>query len=135
MVFYQYQNGKKIWRQKWLKSISDLTSIGIPIESEIITNHFSDHQLFVNLANCYFDNILFGIDYNFFITRKFVSQEEYIIVSNWHRELDNYIYSLNNFGDVYILNDNIWIQIIQNGILAKQKLLSILPDFEKQFLN
>ena len=126
---------KKAWRQKWLKSINDLTSIDIPIESEIITNNSSAHQLFVNLANYYFDNILFGIDYNFFIPRKFITQEEYNIISNWHNELENYIFSLSNFGGVYILNDSNWIQIIQNSVLAKQKLISILPESEKIYLK
>jgi len=128
---------KEIWRQSWLESIHKLTSF--KLQNNIIVNMGNgvSYWPFDILVNNYIDKVLLGFDYQYYTDEmNFLSPEEYEIIKDWHNELEDYILLIGDESDeTVILRDRILISFLQNGKLAKQKLLAVLPESEKQYLK
>ena len=89
------------------------------------------------LVNNYIDKVLLGFDYQYYTDEmNFLSPEEYEIIKDWHNELEDYILLIGDESDETVIQrDRILISFLQNGKLAKQKLLAVLPESEKQYLK
>ena len=128
---------KEIWRQSWLESIHKLTSF--KLQNNIIVNMGNgvSYWPFDILVNNYIDKVLLGFDYQYYTDKmNYLSSEEYEIIKDWHNELEDYILLIGDESDeTVILRDRLLISFLQNGKLAKQKLLAVLPESEKQYLK
>ena len=128
---------KEIWRHSWLESIHKLTSF--KLQNNIIVNMGNgvSYWPFDILVNNYIDKVLLGFDYQYYTDKmNYLSSEEYEIIKDWHNELEDYILLIGDESDeTVILRDRILISFLQNGKLAKQKLLAVLPESEKQYLK
>ena len=89
------------------------------------------------LVNNYIDKVFLGFDYQYYTDKmNYLSSEEYEIIKDWHNELEDYILLIGDESDeTVILRDRLLISFLQNGKLAKQKLLAVLPESEKQYLK
>jgi len=127
---------KVIWRQRWLESINKLTSYALQKNSWITIPSGNYHWSFIDFVNCYFKDVLFGFDYQFYIDAAYITQKEYDIIIVWHTELKNYISpNGNDFDNLAIFADKKWLSIMFKGIYAKQKLESAISDVEKEYLE
>ena len=128
---------KEIWRQSWLESIHKLTSF--KLQNNIIVNMGNgvSYWPFDILVNNYIDKVFLGFDYQYYTDKmNYLSSEEYEIIKDWHNELEDYILLIGDESDeTVILRDRLLISFLQNGKLAKQKLLAVLPESEKQYLK
>jgi len=119
---------KEIWRHSWLESIHKLTSF--KLQNNIIVNMGNgvSYWPFDILVNNYIDKVLLGFDYQYYTDEmNFLSPEEYEIIKDWHNELEDYILLIGDESDETV--------ILRDGKLAKQKLLAVLPESEKQYLK
>jgi len=65
-----------------------------------------------------------------------MTQNEYEIIIDWQNELNNYIPpNGNDFDNLAIFLDRKWLSILFKGMYAKQKLISAIPESEKQNLE
>lgn len=128
---------KEIWRHSWLESIHKLTSF--KLQNNIIVNMGNgvSYWPFDILVNNYIDKVLLGFDYQYYTDKmNYLSSEEYEIIKDWHNELEDYILLIGDESDETVIQrDRILISFLQNGKLAKQKLLAVLPESEKQYLK
>ncbi len=80
---------KEIWRKRWLDSINELTSFEVQTKSWQDIENRNPHWSFVEFMCCYFDDLL-CYNYTFYIENNWISKQEYIIIKDWHKSLDNY---------------------------------------------
>ena len=128
---------KEIWRKRWLFAINGLISFEFQ-ENGIAKMTSNDaHSSFNYFVNLYFVDTLFGFNYDFYVGHShWLTQEEYEAVKDWHNELESNLFPNHKY--LYktdILRDNLWLSILQKGILAKQKLKLIIPESEKKYLR
>lgn len=128
---------KELWRQSWLDAINGLTSLELQKNNHVKMNDYSSHRSFDDYVNFYFGELLCGFNYDFYVEEmNWITQEEYETVKNWHYELEYGLFSSFEYSNIEeILNDAIWYSILQDGILVKQKLISIIPEAEKKYLT
>ncbi len=83
----------------------------------------------------YFDGLAVDNNYEDPLKRNLLSENEFKIVENWHKELDAYQTPNNKDYDVSaILNDTEWLRIIEIGEKTKEALSEVLADNEKVIL-
>jgi hypothetical protein len=127
---------KEIWRQNWLSSINELTSISLQTKSWLDLKNTNPHWSFVEFMCCYFDNLFSKYDYQYYIDNGWVSKHEYNIMKDWHEALDKYDSPANNdYDHNSILNDSKWLNIVKTGEIAKNALALTLNENEKQILT
>lgn len=128
---------KEIWRQKWLDSINELTSIDLQKQSWLDNSNTNPHWTFVEFMSCYFDDLFFDDSYyEHYIDIEWVSRQEYEIIKDWHTLLDKYDAPKNDdYDHKSILADNHWLEIVKLGVVAKNKLAQILNPNEKKYLT
>jgi hypothetical protein len=124
------------WRQRWLGSIKEPTSLKLQQNRWLDTNNTNPHWSFAEFMCSYFDDLLADNDYQYYIANKLVSKEEYEIIKSWHNELNGYK-SPNgeDYDHLTILGDENWLRILNIGLVAKQKLIDILPPEDKEILK
>jgi len=124
-----------MWRERWLRSINELTSLELQRKSWLNKAHTNPHWSFIEFTCCYFDDLVIDDNYNYQLDKGWISNLEYELIKDWHIELDNYN-APNN--DVYdnksILNDPKWLEILEIGIKAKEELAKTLDETERDFL-
>lgn len=125
---------REMWRQRWLDSINELTSLDLQNKTWLDKENTNPHWSFVEFRCCYFDDLLCDYDYKYYIETDWITKEEYEIIKEWHNELDNYK-APNDYDHTTILNDKKWLNILNMGVEAKYKLLKILPEVEKEILE
>ena len=127
---------RKLWRDRWLDCINELTSFRLQQESWLDISHTNPHWSFVEFMCCYFDDLSIADNYTDHIAKGFVSQKEFDVISQWHEELDNYTSPNNDdYDHQAILNDSKWLDIVKCGEVAKNNLAKILSDDERQILT
>ena len=128
---------KESWRRNWLDAINGLTSFELHEDLEVKIAYKVSSRSFGDFVNFYFGDLLFGFNYDFYVDEiSWITQKEFEAVKDWHIKLEYALfadgeYSKNN----NIPNETKWPSILHNGILAKQKLLSIIPESEKKYLK
>jgi len=126
---------KETWRQDWLKSINELTSIDIQRNSWLDKNNTNPHWSFIEFIVCYFDDILEGKDYQHFILKGWITQKELESIKDWHKSLEGYESpNHNDYDHESILNDINWIQVVKQGVEAKRNLIQLINNEERKYL-
>ena len=114
---------RELWRVRWKASIEELTSLEHQCETWLNASEPSVHYFFVEFMCCYFDDLLCGMSYSQLVESGYVSEQEKVILIEWHTALDNYNSPQNNdYDDAAILNDPKWIQIAALGAVARVNL-------------
>jgi len=128
---------REIWRLDWLESIYELTSFKFQDNFVAKMANCISYRPFDTLVINYHYKVLFGFNYRYYIeVMKYLSPEECEIIKVWHKELEDYNLLINDDSDEsIIIRDKLLISLLENGKLAVQKLLAILPNSEKRFLN
>jgi hypothetical protein len=125
---------KEEWRQSWLRSINELTSLSLQ-RTSWIGNKTNPHWSFIEFTCCYFDNVLVH-DYSHFIKESWITTKEFEIIENWHNKLTKYNSPNNDdYNHEAILSDLQWIEIVKTGALAKEELFQIIDDKEQLLLS
>jgi len=127
---------KEIWRQRWLESINKLTSYALQKNCWITIPNGNNHSSYDDFVNCYFKDVLFGFDYQFYIGAKYITPKEFEIIIDWRNELKNYFPpNGKDFDNLTIFSDKKRLSILFKGLYAKQKLISAIPEGEKENLE
>ena len=127
---------KKIWREKWLRCINELTSLELQKKSWFDRTQKNPHWSFVEFICSYFADL--GIDdhYKYPIDKGWLTNHEFEIIKDWHEALDKYNSPDNNDNDhAAILTDPKWLDILQRGQEVKRKLAAILNETENEVLT
>lgn len=115
---------KERWRQLWLESINELTSIDLQRDTWLDNNISNPHYSFIEFCACYFDDLLSGMDYQHYIETGWVSPDEYDIIKDWHTDLAGYqAPDDDSYNHSAILQDVRWISIVEKGRQANEKLI------------
>src|SRR5690606_4008924 len=88
--------GKNAWRENWLSSINELTSIDLQRNSWLDKTHTNTHWSFVEFMCSYFDDLAIDNSYNYPLKKGWISNQEFEIVREWHELLDKYNSPKNN---------------------------------------
>ena len=126
---------KKDWRERWLDSIYELTSLNLQKEKWLNLENTNPHWSFIEFLECYFSDLFLDDNYQDALETKYVSIEEFEILKNWHTKLANYISPNNDdYNHSEILADKNWIEIVEIGNDAKHKLIKIVNPEEENIL-
>ena len=127
---------KEIWRENWLHSINELTDLNVQKQSWLNEKLKSPHWSFAEFMCSYFDDLFGSLNYDHFVSENWITENEYLIIKDWHKKLDKYKSpSENEWADNLILNDKKWLKILKIGEVAKRNLAKILTENEKQILE
>lgn len=127
---------REIWRQRWLSSINELTSLELQRKSWLDRHQTNPHWSFVEFMCSYFDDLLCYFPYSHYVELGWVSLREYEVLKDWHEALDNYQAPGNDDNHrEAILADPTWLEIVKEGEKAKLKLAEILSDEEREILT
>ena len=122
------------FRLRWLDSINELTSYNLQQISWLDKNQDNPHWCYDEFYCTYFNDNCIDLGYKYFIDNGFVEKVEYETIKEWHIDLENYSEPKIG-GDIAILNDQKWIDIVEKGSVSKEKLKEIIPSHEKKYLE
>jgi hypothetical protein len=126
---------KENWRKRWLSSINELTSIELQRKSWLDKENTNPHWSFVEFMCSYFDDLVIDDNYKYQIEKNWISKDEHLIISDWHSKLDKYeAPNKDDYNIVGILEDDNWLNIVEIGRAAKEKLVNQLTKDEKEIL-
>lgn len=127
-------NDKNLWRERWLGSINELTSLDLQKISWL--NYTNPHWSFIEFMSCYFDDLSINDNYDYPLDKHLVTRKEYEIIENWHNALSNYNSPKNDdYDNEAIVNDPKWMEISQIGLATKNELAKILNKTDRQILT
>ena len=126
---------KELWRNNWLYSINELTSLELQRKSWLDKSNTNPHWTFVEFMCSYFDDLGIDNNYEYQLNEGWISQNEFEIVKPWHELLDKYNSQTNDDYDFKaILKDKNWQLIIEKGKETKSALSKISSKKENQIL-
>ncbi len=129
-------NDKKKWRERWLGSINELTSLELQTKSWLDKENTNPHWSFVEFMCSYFDDLVIDNNYEYPLHNSWITNREYEIIRDWHQALSAYDSPNNNDHDNdAILKDNTWRDILQLGIDSRHKLAETLDVAERMILT
>ena len=129
-------NDKNKWRESWLGCINELTSLNLQEKSWLDRSHSNPHRSFAEFMCSYFDDLAIDDNYRYPLENGWVTRKEFEIIKDWHKALDEYHSPKNDdYDNEAILNDPRWIEILQTGVNARNKLAETLDGVEKQLLT
>ncbi len=129
------QNQKKLWRDRWLSCINELTSFELQRKSWVDKSNTNPHWSFVEFMCCYFDDLGIDNNYEFQLKKGWIIKKEFDSIAVWHQLLDKYDSPKKDDYDVEaILTDKKWLMIIEEGEKAKNELSGNISDEEKRIL-
>jgi hypothetical protein len=127
---------REIWRQRWLSTINELTSLDLQRKSWLDRVQKNPHWSFVEFMCSYFDDLLCDFSCGHYIEIGWVSLQEYEILKDWHEALGKYQSLRNDDHDTeVILTDSKWLKIVMAGEKARLKLASLLGAEERQIVT
>jgi len=127
---------KELWRNRWLSSINELTSLKLQRESWLDEKNTNLHWSFVEFMCSYFDDLGLDDNYEEQLNKKWVSEKEIEAIKNWHDLLNKYDSPMNDdYNNKLIINDKDWNLIIQEGLKAVINLSKYLNESEVQILT
>lgn len=126
---------KNNWRERWLNSICELTSIELQINTWLDQTNTNPHWSFVEFIECYFDDLSLNDYYATALSMKLVTNQEYELIREWHEMLYNYKSpGDDDYNHKAILEDSNWIGIVEIGEKSKNQLAQIIDSEEKKLL-
>uniref|UniRef100_UPI00404ADE48 hypothetical protein n=1 Tax=Flavobacterium sp. TaxID=239 RepID=UPI00404ADE48 len=118
---------KEIWRERWLVSINELTSIDLQKKFWLMKDNENPHWTFVEFICCYFDDLSLDDDYFDVLKCNWVSVEEFEILKKWHFELKSYNSpNDDDYNHELILTDKKWVELVEFGKKVNEELLKFL---------
>jgi len=127
---------KDLWREKWLNCINEFTSLDLQKKSWLDRTQSNPHWSFVEFMCSYFDDLAIDDNYKYQLDKGWISKPEFEIIKDWHEELDKYDSPSNDdYDGEAILNDAKWLEIVQNGVDARNELAKKLNEKERQILT
>ena len=127
---------KNKWREKWLDSINELTSLSLQKKSWLDRTHTNPHWTFIEFMCSYFDDLAIDDNYLNLLKNRWITKIEFEIIKEWHEALSQYRSPKDDdYDNDAVINDLKWLEILQKGMQAKVKLSEILSDSEKHILN
>ncbi|WP_320815153.1 hypothetical protein [Flavobacterium sp.] len=122
---------KEIWRERWLVSINELTSIDLQKKSWLMKENENPHWSFIEFTSCYFDDLCLDDDYLDVLKSNWVSTEEFEILKNWHFKLKSYNPPNDDcYNHELILKDINWIELVESGKKVRVELLNFFTNPE-----
>lgn len=134
-VYDENKNQKKLWRERWLCCINELTSLELQRKSWVDKSNINPHWSFVEFMCSYFDDL--GIDncYEYQLNQGWITRTEFDAISVWHQLLDKYDSPKNDDYNVEaILSDEKWLMVVEEGKKSKYELSKYISSDEKQIL-
>lgn len=129
------QNQKKLWRDRWLSCINELTSFELQRKSWVDKSNTNPHWSFVEFMCSYFDDLGIDNNYEFQLKKDWITKKELDSIAAWHELLDKYKSPKKDDYDVEaILTDKKWLMIIEEGEKAKNELSGNISDEENRTL-
>ncbi|MBX7225763.1 MAG: hypothetical protein K1X55_07015 [Chitinophagales bacterium] len=129
-------DNKKLWRERWLGCINELTSLDLQKKSWLDKTHTNPHWSFVEFMCSYFDDLSIDDNYKYQIDNGWLTDKELEIIKDWHKALDKYNAPKNDdYDHEAILTDPKWLDILQSGQIMKSKLASTLNETEKKIVT
>ena len=127
---------KEIWRQRWLDSINELTSLELQEKAWLDPANENPHWTFVEFMSSYFDDLFINETYSDLIDKGWLTQVEYEIIKDWHNSLDTYESpDKNDYDNSAILKDQKWLDILGLGANAKSELATLVEKKEREYLT
>ncbi|MBI3221103.1 MAG: hypothetical protein HYZ44_16445 [Bacteroidetes bacterium] len=118
---------REMWRERWLDSINELTSLDLQIKSWLDKGNTNPHGSFAEFMCTYFDDLSLRDNYQSALNNGWVTDQEFVIVGAWHEALDEYNSPNDDDQDSEtILNDQKWLAIVNIGQAVKEKLKNML---------
>lgn len=127
---------KNLWRARWLGCINQLTSFDLQNKSWLDKTHSNPHWSFVEFMCSYFDDLAIDENYKYQLDQGWVTKKEFKLIEDWHIALDKYNSPKNDdYDNEAVLNDPKWIELLKNGVKARNKLAKTLNETERHFLT
>lgn len=127
---------REMWRERWLNSINELTSLNLQIKSWLDKGDTNPHWSFTELMCTYFDDLSLQNNYQTILNNGWVTEQEFMIVKAWHEALHKYNSPNDNDHDSEtILNDQKWLAIVNLGQTVKENLKNVLTADEIRILT
>ncbi len=131
----EIHNQKKLWRDRWLSCINELTSFELQLKSWVDKSNTNPHWSFVEFMCSYFDDLGIDNNYEHQLEQDWITKSELDTIQPWHELLDKYNSPTNDDYDVKgILNDKKWLLITEEGVKMKNKLSKIISKEENEIL-
>lgn len=127
---------RELWRNRWLGSINELTSLNLQRESWLDETNSNPHWSFVEFICSYFDDLVIDDNYKEILKSGWISQDEFEVIKTWHELLDNYDSPQEeDYNHKSIIEDKAWQLIIDEGKHAIKQLIKSLNKQEIQILT
>lgn len=127
---------RKFWRERWLNSIDELTSLDLQIKTWLNPHNENPHWSFIEFLCCYFDDLAIDNNYASQLADEWITYDEFRVIKDWHEELEKYNTPTEDIYDhAAILADANWIAIVKSGSEAKHELTKILNEKERHYLK
>ena len=127
---------REMWRERWLDSINELTSLDLQIKSWLDKEDTNPHWSFVEFMCTYFDDLFLRDNYQYVFNNAWITGQEFGIIREWHEALDEYNSPDNDdYGNGAILNDQKWLAIVNMGQTVREKLKIVLMADEIRILT
>ena len=125
-----------MWRERWLDSINELTSLHLQIKYWLDKDSTNPHWSFVEFMCTYFDDLSLGDNYQYALNNGRVTGQEFGIIREWHEALDKYNPPDNDdYDNEAVLNDEKRRAIVTTGRTVREKLKSVLTADEIRILT
>lgn len=127
---------RELWRNRWLSSINELTSLELQQASWNDRKNKNPHWSFVEFMCSYFDDLVLDDNYETELKDGWITKSEHEIIRPWHLLLDKYNSPKNDDHNIEaILNDKKWLTILKEGQKTKTELSKVLNEAESKILN
>lgn len=127
---------RDLWRERWLNSIDELTSLDLQIKTWLNPHNENPHWSFIEFMSCYFDDLAIDNNYAALLVDEWITIDEFRVIKDWHETLENYdTPTEDKYDHEAILADANWIAIVKSGSEAKHVLNEILNETERQYFK
>jgi len=97
--------------------------------------HSDPHACFDEFMCCYFDDLGLGTEYELPLRSGYVLAAEYSLLKAWHQALGQYRAPISTtYHPNQILEDPRWVELMQQGKEAKERLRDLLEGQERKLL-
>jgi hypothetical protein len=127
---------RELWRNRWLSSLNELTSLELQRASWLDKENANPHWSFVEFMCVYFDDLCNNNNYENQLKNGWLSQSEFETIKNWHELLGKYDSPKNDDHNCEsIINDDVWQMIVREGQSVIKQLQVSLSEKEIQILT
>ena len=127
---------REMWRERWLDSLNQLTSLDLQIKSWLDKENTNPHWSFVEFMSTYFDDLSVVDNYEYVLNNGWITGQEFRIIKEWHEALNKYNSPDNDdYDNEAILHDQKWLAIVNMGQTLREELKNMLTADEIRILT